>query len=631
MSAKKEGLDLGLLFVKLTLIVAPILLLFMLTRQVRTVYVCTIPFIIVSCVIWLFIRRRGSNNLQTAYSKKIVLIGTSLFFILLTIIIYILYVNNNIYERPVIYFIIISLMAGIIAVEILYSDPRIRWLILCQTIIFCSVAVFSQILIFPELLGIDPYYHRMIVQGLIEQGSMPHNSQNYEIMSAYHIFLGSGQMITSLNFRFASLLTASVSIILLNIIFIYLLAKYITSDTKIALFSSLILGAVSFHIQGAYLAYPNALALVFSIIVLYLAIGMRNDKGPYVIIMGIMIIAALLMHSIAILFILLLFIILITYSKIFRNIGMRISPISTIISAIIIIVGWSWMGQIDILKGFVGAGTGSGTPPSDGSIGSSPSDGSIGTQPPNLDIDIPEIISAITDPSIMDEFLNYNGLFIFYSLSILGIFVILDLRSKYPYGVPIAIVSVTPFIIGTSLELLGLYGLNERWWYISQILLPIPVSIALCAIFKSIRRPFLKILIPIIVVSLSFSLMTNTFANIDNDSFAPNINTRYTLITSEIQAIYSVSTHSNSICYADDYYAARSRYFSHDISSMANELERANFSAIEGIILIRNEIVSGTFENSKRPIKLNYDLEEKLYDYSFNKIFDGGTVGAFLS
>ena len=611
---KERHPDLDLFLALMVLIASPLVLIYMLTSSARPIYFYAIPFAIVPCLIWLFIRRKGMGEIPFRSSKRVVWAGATAFFLLLTITILILYYNENIYERPIAYFILVAVMAGIISTEIVYASHRMKSMILGQIIILCGLAVFSQILIFPDLVGIDPFYHRWVVNGLIEQGEMPPYSGNYKLMPAYHIILGASQMMTSLSFKLTLLLTVSTAILVLNIILIYLITKFVTSNVTISLFSSLVVGIVSFHIQGAYLAYPNTLALILCAVFLYLLI--RQDKGHYryAFLMVVRFASTFFMHSIAILFILIsLFVIYVTI-RIFKELKIerRISLPSLLISGVLVLLGWSWIGHLDILI----------NPPKKGSGYLPPQSGGA---------DPPQMISQLIDPSIQDQLINYAGIFVFYSLSILGILVLIYFRKRYPYGVPIALVALTPFVIGTSFELLGAYGFNERWWLISQILLSIPAGVALYIIIREIRRPGPRAIITLFVVTcLSLLLMANTFANIDNDFFSPSMNIRYSITTSEMQAAEVASTIFGMPIRTDDYYASRLNDLGHNASGISTRLEYAHFAKLTGVILLRDEVASGTFSIGGKPVQLGYEPEETLYNESFNKILRNRSVSAFV-
>ena len=109
----------------------------------RSIYISNIIsfifafLIFLPCLFWLSIRNNAKINLfsyiRPSYKNfRILLI---LFLFLLNISILSLYFRENHYDRPLSFFILIAIMAGILVAEIIYSKETQKYLILIQIII----------------------------------------------------------------------------------------------------------------------------------------------------------------------------------------------------------------------------------------------------------------------------------------------------------------------------------------------------------------------------------------------------------------------------------------------------------------------------------------------------------------
>ena len=86
----------------------------------------------------------------------------------------ILFFRQEVYVRPLGYFICISIMAGVVSLEILFKKRNT--LMLLQIILIGISLQLGQVLIFPNVVGVDPWYHQLYTSKILESGFIPGGS-----------------------------------------------------------------------------------------------------------------------------------------------------------------------------------------------------------------------------------------------------------------------------------------------------------------------------------------------------------------------------------------------------------------------------------------------------------------------
>ena len=139
----------------------------------RAIYLLTGFLALISCLLWLSIRKSHTFEYHLPESWTLTVFCATCFFGLYTLSVLSVYLRPEFYERPLFYFILTALMAGIIAGEIFTSGRRHAALILIQILLLAVSIAWSQLLIFPSLLGIDPWYHSALTSQITGEGFIP--------------------------------------------------------------------------------------------------------------------------------------------------------------------------------------------------------------------------------------------------------------------------------------------------------------------------------------------------------------------------------------------------------------------------------------------------------------------------
>ena len=143
-----------------------ILFVYLIFKIGRPIYLVVSILTFCACLIWLLVRNNVTIEVSILRNKRIFQILNILYIVCFSATIFILFFRQEIYVRPLEYFICISIMAGIVSLEILFK--KCHTLILLQIILLGISLQFSQVSIFPNVVGVDPWYHQKVTLKILE-------------------------------------------------------------------------------------------------------------------------------------------------------------------------------------------------------------------------------------------------------------------------------------------------------------------------------------------------------------------------------------------------------------------------------------------------------------------------------
>jgi len=613
-------LDLDTLLLVITIIFSIGLIIFLKLSTNRLLYILMGILILISCLFWIFLKRGASLNIINLESRSIFFLLIALFFLFLACSILSVYHRTNLYERPLIYFVILSIMVGIVALEILFvhsNNGKQAALIIFQIFIINLSLIWSQYLIFPNVIGIDPWGHQMITLKILDSGFIP-QGYSYSNLALTHLETASTSLITGLDYKLAVTFSVTLSQIICCILFIFLLGKFLF-NTKVALLASLLLVIGNYYIYMGLIAIPNAFAAIFIPIIIYLLFSITKKNfliGTALVIF--FMITLILTHTIsAMCMAIILAAILLTsygYNKIYK--GHMEKSVTFNLVAFFSVAMFSWWiyatGHIKTLTDIIKVGFSE-----------------------DIIINVPkEIIGYVATTPFFEQLYNQLGTFLFFSISILGCFYMISKKYGNSSTLNFAIVGLIPLTIGFFSLIFGLFTIPERWWYFSQILLVIPVSLGFILLYNKIKNKYTKpLFLLFLTIFFSFIIITGSMANVDNHMFSPNTGVRLALTESEITGAVFFSEKSVKPLLLDhDYSIILTNYYSLNdkrVKSLDSSLLTGEFSPGGGTIVIREEIVNRPFRLFGQPFKLNYDPKQVLENQGFSKIYDSNSVFGF--
>lgn len=577
-------------------------------------------FCFIVCTGYLFIRRFFHPSLipsldELRCSNRFYLTLNILFFLLFSYSIIIIYLRSDPYIRPLEYFISISLMAVIVANEILFLSPQKSYIYfnLCKIIIIGLSLVYSQVLIFPNLLQIDPWKFQWFTIRILDNGYIPEGFA-YSKLPLMHLMIGITSLVTDLGYKMATMFSISSLQVISDAIFIFLLGRFLIS-TKVGLLAALLLEISNFHIFFSCFAVPNTMAATLILPIIFILLKLRRDTpfiGTLIVIflMGTLI----LTHTItALCLAILLFIFWLSsevYTRLFHQ--EKDQPINWTICFLFstsMFAYWLYVsGHISYMAYFI----------------------KIGFESHLLEY----LYSDLSFIPLFEQIFNYLGLFLFFSLSFIGCFYMVSKQFRNSNRFITMIGGILILSMSFFTLLMGKYTILSRWYYFSQIFMAIPLSLSLFLLIGILKHNIIKgFLMSLLVFSLSFLLIINPIANMDNRIFSPNSNPRMAFTSSELQAMGTISKIWNGTVGADWYCGKAFEYqLDAEFVSIDYSLESGDFSKHKDIlIIIREETLNHPLN---RPygslLNVKYNPFLALEEQHFSRIYNCGSASGYL-
>jgi len=592
-------------------IVSFLLILYSLTRNGSVTYPLVATMIFIVCVLWFFIRIENLDVVSFFGSRRLKMILVILFFLLFIGSVLSVYLRPDIYERPLIYFVITSLMAGIIACEILFTQKNFTF-ILCQIMLLGASIAWSQLMIFPSIVGNDTWYHYYFTTQILNTHDLP-KGYSYSQFPLFPLLIATTSFFTGLDYKLSAMFSASIGQIICTVLFIYLIGKKLLNRPNIGLLASLLVVIADFPITMASQPIPNSLAVTFIPIFIYILLFMKNNQSLLNIVLSFLVMAAIIAtHTIAamctMIFLFGIWFVTIAYKNIFK----KYAYFTIFIPIIFSMSMFSWWiyksDRIITLSELIGMGF---------------TNDYFNRAPTELH----KYVLII--PLFEQIFINF-GMFIFFALSIIGILYLLS-RKADRSAYAISFIGITPLLISFFMMSTGRTILDQRWWFIAQIFLSIPLAISLIIILIKIKKTVLKVVFIIgIVTSLTFLNIMSPVAQMDNNYFTPGFSIRTAPIESELSAA-TILDHYNGTCMTDSYFDLRILgNLGYTSDNFGQEIYEQNLTNLKGnIILVRSDILNKPFILFSSAYKLNYNLRASS-DNTFSQIYDSGSVYTYV-
>lgn len=616
-----KSIEFDLLFARLAILLSGFCTIFNIyfANISRTLFGLTA---LIFCVIWIKIRKDSSLDFHivSRRNKHKNIIYLSLFTLLFVISILSLYLRPSVYERPLIYFIIISLLSGIISAEIIFFQKKMISIILFQIILLGILIAWSQLIVFPSLVGVDPWYHQNITLQIVQNHLIPLGF-SYSKLPLFHLYIALTSIITSMDYKFAAMSSISLLQLVCNVLFVFLLSKFTFNNTIVALYSSLLLVLSNYHIRMSFWSIPNSLASVFILMILYSLLKLRiNHKLISVLISIILMVSLILMHTVtAVCMAIILLIVWISfylYNLIYFKIHTPPFTFSYFILFVVFMFSW-WTfasGHITTFASLIKFGF-------------------------SMDMFIhtpAELIKEhINNVPLFERIFNFLGTLLYFTASSIGCFYMISNRYGTKYSFCLLSAGITPLVLNFFSSITGRNIISERWLFFSQILLSIPLAVSILLCCNALKYDRLKkTLLVITTVTFAFLLIVSLPANLDYNKFSSHSSMREALTTSELKAIKTTSSFWVGPIKTDNYYAHAMSY-TYDTHTFDNELFYNSTSSLQDhLILIRTDLVNKPLKMFSSIYLPDHDyiseLISKLKMEKYSKIYSSGSVYGYL-
>lgn len=582
----------------------------------RISYLILAILTLLSCIAWLKIRKISFISFPSEDSRSNTFFFSILFVLVLVTSILSVKFRPETYERPLIFFIVTSLMTGIIACEILYANERYKYWILSQIMVLGLNISWSQLLIFPNLIGVDPFFHQKFTTTLMEIYTIPSGTV-YTNLPIFHLLIAITSILSQVNYKIATLFSISLIQIICNVLFIYILSRYVIKNHKFALFGSLMVVIASYHIQMNYASIPNSFAAIFIPIILFL-IFVNNEKMSIIKISLIFLfmITLILTHTVTAMFMAILLCVLWAASKgysYFSRTSFKLSILFPTTFVLIMFAWWSYAaGHIKTLGNLIKWGF-------------------------SLDFFLSEPTQRLQEEirsliPLNEIIFNSIGFYLFICLSFIGVFYLFSKRDIKP--LILAFCGTIPLLITFFALISGSSVIEHRWWYFAQIFLSIPLGITVGILYITLRNKsiLLSIISLFLFVSIiAFLCIICPVANSDNHFFQTSYQ-RLSPTESELYSINTISRQYPGEIGTENYIAHIFSFLYSDIilRGIDENIYIGNYSDISTeTVLVRSYIKDNPFRLHRISYRLHYDPYKKLEKAGFNHIYNSNSVSLF--
>jgi hypothetical protein len=584
--------------------------------------------VLIACLLWLAIRKNHTFTFHLPESRTMTISCATCFFGLYILSILSVYLRPELYERPLLYFILTALMAGVIACEIFTSGRRHAGLILIQILLLGVSITWSQLLIFPSLLGIDPWYHSALTNRIIDENFIP-EGYAYSKLPLFHLTIATTSLIASLPYKLANMVSVSLGQIICNAVFVFLIADYLFKNHRVGLLAALMVVIANHHIRMTYWSIPNAFAVVFIPIVIYLALSTAksNPRDINTLFMGIIMIllmvGIILTHSIAAMCMAILLFVAWGASTLYKVFYPRAECYTTLLVpfgfTVMMVAWWTYAsGHVRTLGQLMKWGF---------SV-----DCFVKTPAEYLNY-------AMTIP-LGEQIFNNLGVYLFWAVSLIGVFYMISRRGNSSTFL-VASVGVTPLAVTFLSFISGTTVIGDRWWYCAQILLSIPLAVAvyLVATWKSRKPLSLYCFVFGFVIILSIFMIMSTPANVDNHIFSPVTGSTYAYTQSEMVASKFFAKNTIGVISSDANYCTNpsSSVFTHTYGINRERLLRLDDSLVFGefdhdgsVKILRSKWLQEPLKRGGLSLSVHPDLNNYVSNLGFNRIYESPTMSGYI-
>ena len=232
------------------------------------VYIIVGLIMIGAFVLWLLFGDNIRLGTESYSSKRMFLVITSLFFILFTISIMAIQLRPDEYQMPMGYFVLISIMAGLLFMGSLICPKGFKSFLLLEIIMLGLNFVISESTLYPSVLGVDSWWHQWFVNMILTTGNIPLNTI-YSNMPLFEVLIAQLSLTSRLDYKTASMIIGGI-VIVASALIVYILANRMLGSWRIGLIGALTVVTAESVIRMSYWPIPTSIAGIMMLIVIFL-------------------------------------------------------------------------------------------------------------------------------------------------------------------------------------------------------------------------------------------------------------------------------------------------------------------------------------------------------------------------
>jgi len=554
---------------------------------------------------YLIIRTKKESTSPYKDSKILKTLSEAAFFILFSLSLLLLHTSEG---RPLFYFVLISLCAGLVAVSI--QNVRTKWDSYLQIAKILMVSLNLRYSVFYQFegSGVDYWGHLKWNDLLSQTGNIEVLAGKESFFPIMHIQVAINQIITDSPIKDASNFAVIIPLVISSVC-VYLVARRYYGE-KVGLLAILIVNITDFHILWGIQPQTTSFGLCLFYFILFVLFGtdFHKEKHRWSILLIILIPSIILTHAVSSFILFTTLFGLLAGTLIYKLLFNRDEPIFLI--PIVILYGIAFL-QHSFIALYSKEGSRSFFDQIFLQLNYQTSENAEFLNRPEAVI---EYVHEL--PPLIERIANTMGLTILIFLSIIGCLFWLSVhyRNRSSFSMITCIILLLGITFG--FPLFGIRNIiPSRWFAYLYFFLSIMAAFAVVNISNRFHKPaFSKVFTIIMIFSLTIFMTSCTISNQDSPLWLSEstISTTYTI--QEVKGAETLSEYSENI-FSDSRYGSSIIGLCCGIGYSSSESEKEILGAKDKIFVWRNYM-------KNRPVRAYIDL-----DGYYKKIIDNRILG----
>ncbi len=607
-------------------------------RGFHPIYLVTVGVGLGSVGLYLITRRKMVNADDTPRNKattRSFLFG-SLFLCLLAWLVFILRPEQ--YIKPTTYYTLMACATGLAFYGTIKGKSKTQsWAVVGIACIIGLSHIWTEHLLFPNsLIGLDPWIHQMRTMG---QPNWPGIGGSYSLM---HVCLRSTIDAFGISYKWASLIFVGSTQTAATAILVFLLGRMLW-NTKVGCVASLMVASANWVVFFGEWIIPNSLGAIYSLAVAYLVLKINRGSTKWLLVPVVLLfLVAYTTHFIAVMWVLgtfaCLWVVPAMLGANMRKVARSLVVPSLGVMVLALLLRFTVMGNDlhrtigdSIFTPNYGITYAIGQTP----VSSTPSgisgtpNGSPGNEQTTEPVTEPVVAKPVfeRDGNALGEMtVDSLGMLLYVGLAILGCLVMLR-GTAAPAQKAFIVLGLVILSIGFFPPLFGFSLIEHRWWYFAEVLLAMPLGVALVSLVSTGR--WSVVLVTITAIAITFLSTIGLMSNMTNRTLSPNLIARYAFTNDEIEGLAVAQTYNPQIIGTDPMFSPFV-FASTTVAvvSVTGEILSCNFrDTAADVLLLRNALHKEPFGFGGGTIfRLKYNLVNVAIAQGYTKVWENKDI-----
>jgi len=605
----------------------------------------------------------------------------SVLLLILALVLYLM--RSQEYVMPMTYYLCMSTSVALLFWCTLATGGRKQTIaVLCLVTGIGLTYLWTTSMMFPSLIGIDPWTHMRITtqEMIVATGGKPDTYGISDLTittiggyySLMHIWLWKIMSTTGLGYKIVTLVFWSSLQVVANVVLVFLIGNRLF-NRKVGLVAALVMATGNWVLFFNSWAIPNTLGATLALGVVYAGI-MWHETGHkwWLTVLPVLLAIGMGVHLVTAMWVLgtssciLMLPILLKKHFTLHRATIQVGK-AAVIPAIMLLILVAWLQFTTLGASVEKTIREDGTPAyTIGKAPVAPATEIASTAPPaastpTTDSTTPSDITTVPPTTTPDgTLLNGNGepeepmtyrvsdqlqgslgeltidsigMFLYFGIALAGCFVMI--QRKRPLRIMWVVLCLTVLGIGFLPQLAGVSLLEHRWWYLAQVLLAIPLGVALLRGARITARWYVVPIVMTVVWVMVFLSTVGLPNNMTNRLFSPNLIARYALTEGEMVGKAIAESYSPMILGADPYmmsYIHSDAYWHYPINQKALSAEKNIIHGDFGdspcdVIILRTALRTEPFAFGSGSIyRLESDPVRMAKESGYVVVFDNGEI-----